>query len=327
MHTKPSRDGPYHVFLLNLFHLHPYSTPLFFSSHTFMAPSSLLLFTILLFSSTHVFSDAGLTAARRLDSLLRNLALHYYHAPHPPKTGRLLPLHLPTTSLSATAARFRSGSLRRYGATILEFSVGPGTAFEPYAERLLVVRQRLDASLSPSSYYPAPGYRLLSPVLGLLFYNPDGAELRITSITRPIAIDFSESAVEAPPGAAPVCAFWDLAGHVSLSELAAGGRVCSGYKEGHYGLLVEEGVEGRAPAVKRWKMAVGGAVGGVVGVVLLLLLVTAMVKKKKRRVKMEEMERRAYEEEAVQVSMVGHVRAPVASGVRTLPVLETKYSP
>lgn len=296
--------------------------PSFSSSYTFMALCSLLLIAILLFSDA-----AALTPARRLDSLLRNLALHSYHSPHPPKTGHLLPLHLPTASLSATAARFRSGSLRRYGAAILEFSVGPGTAVEPYAERLLVVRQRLDAALSPSSYYPAPGYRLLSPVLGLLFYNPDGAELRIASITRPISIDFSGSAGEAPSGAAPVCAFWDLASNVRLSEPAAGGKVCLGYKEGHYGLLVEEGVKGRAPAVKRWKMAVGGAVGGVVGVVLLLLLLTAMVKKKKRRVKMAEMERRAYEEEALQVSMVGHVRAPVAAGVRTLPVPETKYAP
>ncbi|KAL0393452.1 UNVERIFIED_CONTAM: hypothetical protein Slati_4311400 [Sesamum latifolium] len=37
---------------------------------------------------------------------------------------------------------------------------------------------------------------------------------------------------------------------------------------------------------------------------------------------MEELERRAYEEEALQVSMVGHVRAVTASGTRTSPIIE-----
>jgi hypothetical protein len=41
---------------------------------------------------------------------------------------------------------------------------------------------------------------------------------------------------------------------------------------------------------------------------------------------MAELEQRAYEEEALRVSMVGHVRAPSAAGSRTSPdVLETDY--
>ncbi|KAF9689411.1 hypothetical protein SADUNF_Sadunf01G0089500 [Salix dunnii] len=39
--------------------------------------------------------------------------------------------------------------------------------------------------------------------------------------------------------------------------------------------------------------------------------------KVKKKARMEEMERRAYEEEALQVSMVGHVRAPTATVTRT----------
>jgi len=39
------------------------------------------------------------------------------------------------------------------------------------------------------------------------------------------------------------------------------------------------------------------------------------------------MERRAYEEEALQVSMVGHVRAPTAPGTRTLPrISDDRYN-
>nr|XP_025888209.1 uncharacterized protein LOC101267435 isoform X2 [Solanum lycopersicum] len=46
----------------------------------------------------------------------------------------------------------------------------------------------------------------------------------------------------------------------------------------------------------------------------------------KKKARMEELVRRAYEEEALQVSMVGHVRAPIAAGTRTVPTIEHEYS-
>ncbi|VAH34948.1 unnamed protein product [Triticum turgidum subsp. durum] len=46
----------------------------------------------------------------------------------------------------------------------------------------------------------------------------------------------------------------------------------------------------------------------------------------RRKSEMAEMERRAYEEEALRVAMVGHVRAPSACGSRTTPdELENEY--
>nr|XP_009776124.1 PREDICTED: uncharacterized protein LOC104225947 [Nicotiana sylvestris]XP_016456235.1 PREDICTED: uncharacterized protein LOC107780211 [Nicotiana tabacum] len=46
----------------------------------------------------------------------------------------------------------------------------------------------------------------------------------------------------------------------------------------------------------------------------------------KKKARMEELVRRAYEEEALQVSMVGHVRAPTAAGTRTVPTIEHDYN-
>lgn len=73
----------------------------------------------------------------------------------------------------------------------------------------------------------------------------------------------------------------------------------------------------------KWKIVTVSAIGGALGACLLSLLMIAMcVNAKKKKEKMDELERRAYEEEALQVSMVGHVRAVAASGTRTVPTIE-----
>lgn len=58
----------------------------------------------------------------------------------------------------------------------------------------------------------------------------------------------------------------------------------------------------------------------------LCLLIVAMLVSVKKKANMEEMERRAYEEEVLQVNMVGQVRAPTASVTRTLPTIEHDYN-
>ncbi|CAN1120641.1 hypothetical protein LINPERHAP2_LOCUS320 [Linum perenne] len=72
----------------------------------------------------------------------------------------------------------------------------------------------------------------------------------------------------------------------------------------------EDGGGGR---VATWKVAVGSSIGGVLGIVLLGLLMVAMFGKVKKKAKMVELERKAYEEEALHMFMVGHVRAPLTS--------------
>ncbi|CAN0907444.1 hypothetical protein LINGRAHAP2_LOCUS24808 [Linum grandiflorum] len=51
----------------------------------------------------------------------------------------------------------------------------------------------------------------------------------------------------------------------------------------------------------------------------------AMFGKAKKKAMMVEMERKVYEEEALQVSMVGHVRAPLASTTRTVPTIDNDH--
>ncbi|CAH8260409.1 unnamed protein product [Arabidopsis lyrata] len=114
-----------------------------------------------------------------------------------------------------------------------------------------------------------------------------------------------------------------------------------GTKQGHYVLVIRaHDSSGRgstlvtppsSPAVNDGgggRLAVGSVIGSMIGAFLLRLLVVAMVVKGEKKTMREEMERRAYEEEALPVSMVGHVRAnPNASRTRTVPRFDnTRYS-
>ncbi|KAK6137599.1 hypothetical protein DH2020_028656 [Rehmannia glutinosa] len=236
------------------------------------------------------------------------------------------------TGITVDAIRFRCGSFYRYGAKIHEFHVDIHTRARPCSERLILVRQNLGSNWSSlyDDNYDLSGYRLISPVVGLLAYNASStsktSELKIQAGKKPITIDFNDDEIllnnTTVPGIIPLCARFDEDGSVSLSNQARP-NVCVSTKNGHFGLVVESPLMPlRQRKVSRWRVAIGGAIGAVLGGFLLSLLVVAMFVKSKKKARMEEMERRAYEEEALRVSMVDHVRAVTASGTRTLPVIE-----
>lgn len=128
-------------------------------------------------------------------------------------------------------------------------------------------------------------------------------------------------------GIIPLCASFDEDGKVSLSNQARP-NVCVATRDGHFGLVVEAPLMPLKRKVSRWKIVIGSSIGAALGAFLLSLLLIALFVNAKKKARMEEMERRAYEEEALQVSMVGHVRALTASGTRTVPAIEhEEYRP
>ena len=112
----------------------------------------------------------------------------------------------------------------------------------------------------------------------------------------------------------PYCAYFEGQGKVTLASMVAP-NVCEAKKLGHLGLVIKDNGLLDAPdqytkKMSRWKVALVSSIGAALGAFLLGLLLIAMFVKAKKRSKLEEMVRRAYEEEALQVSMVGHVRPP-----------------
>ncbi|KAA8521958.1 hypothetical protein F0562_012728 [Nyssa sinensis] len=244
-------------------------------------------------SSTSMKSEAqGIKSARLLDLIIRDYTFGSYNKYF--RTGMVHTVHLPAnlSGIGVNAARFRCGSLRRYGAQVMEFHLG-----------LLAYNSGADVNFS----------------------NP--FELGIQAEKNPITIDFSNTTrVNATAGLIPLCASFERDGKVTLANQVSP-NVCVVTGHGHFGLVIESPLVPVRKKVSRWKVAVGTSIGASLGAFLLGLLLIALLVKVKNKARMEEMERRAYEEEALQVSMVGHVRAPTAPVSRTIPSIEHELRP
>ncbi|XVE57797.1 hypothetical protein DITRI_Ditri04bG0118700 [Diplodiscus trichospermus] len=279
----------------------------------------------------------GIRSAHLLDLLIRDYTVKSFDRHL--RTGIVHNVHLPAnlSGIKVDIARFRCGSLHRYGAQVKEFHLGSGVTVQPCAERVMVIRQNLGYNWSSIYYanYDLSGYQLVSPVLGLLAYNVgsdvssgSSFELEILAREKPIKIDFSNiTKASDMTGTRPLCASFEGDGKVKLRNQVSP-NVCFAARHGHFGLVIES-----LPPVplrkkiSKWKLVVGSSVGAVLGAFLLGLLLVAMFVKVKKKARMEELVRRAYEEEALQVSMVGHIRAPTASVTRTPPRIEHDYTP
>ncbi|EOA21065.1 hypothetical protein CARUB_v10001404mg [Capsella rubella] len=322
-----------------------------------------IIFIIFLFhlqrSKSQTVESAHLLDLMIRDYTIRNFNIHF-------KTGAIQKIPLPSnfSSIDIATAKFRCGSLGRHGATIGEFHLGPGLTLQPCVDRVILVRQNL--GLNWSSYLYSTGYnltgynyQLVSPVLGILAYNsnPDGVavnpyEINVTGTEQnPILIKFFSSKASGDPkpntnqNSSLLCACFTSNGTITFRQQVSA-YVCLGTRQGHYALVTRahksDGSDVVTPAsspdqvnesggggrLSRWKVAVGSVIGSMIGAFLLGLLVVAMVVKGKKKAMREEIERRAYEEEALQVSMVGHVRAnPNASRTRTVPRFDnSRYS-
>ncbi|GJN01969.1 hypothetical protein PR202_ga19275 [Eleusine coracana subsp. coracana] len=281
-----------------------------------------------------------------LDDVVQEAAQEWYHTGRRRKTGVAYPLPLPggLSGVEVTVCRFRSGSLRRHGARRFgEFSLPPGLAVRGGgAAHLLAVRVNLgDLSSVYDAHAQRAGYRLASPVLGLMFYGPAArpnasATLEVDVTGAAIRVNFSVAVPALRPGAAALCMAVGTNGTVTVTDVEPGSNVCHAADQGHFALVVggaaddgdssgagEAEVDGEA---SKWKLALFGAALGAGGTVLLGMVAVAVVTVRRRKSEVAELERRAYEEEALRVSMVGHVRALSAAGSRTTPdELETDY--
>ncbi|CAK9135928.1 unnamed protein product [Ilex paraguariensis] len=278
----------------------------------------------------------GIKSARLLDLVIRDYTFQSYDKYF--GTGKLHTLDLPAnlSGIKVDTVRFRCGSLHRYGARVKEFNLDVGVTVHPCVERVMVVRQYLGSNWSSIYYdnYELSGYQLISPVLGLLAYNAGDNinfstpfEIGIQAGENPITIDFSSTArANTTSGIIPLCASFDSDGKVTLANQVSP-NVCAAMRHGHFGLVVESPLLPLRKKISTWKMAVGTSIGAALGAFLLGLLLIALFARVKKKARMEELERRAYEEEALQVSMVGHVRALTAPVTRTVPSIEHEYRP
>ncbi|KAG8371601.1 hypothetical protein BUALT_Bualt13G0104900 [Buddleja alternifolia] len=280
-------------------------------------------------------------SARELDFLLRDYA---FRAVSRPRTGVVYNGKVPAnfTGVKVAALRLRSGSMRRKGfSRYKEFHIPVGLVEQPYVERVVLVYHNL-ANWS-SLYYPLPGYTFLAPVLGLLAYDATKlSELEIRASEGPISIQFSSvrSGLKRVP---PKCVYFGLDGSVGFDNVVKE-NTCLTTNQGHFSIVVESSVAlgptpsgdgdggggnaanlggGKGRSTKMWMI-----VGFAVGVTLIIILLTAIlgcVIRCRRRKKIQRMEEIAEGSVSLPMARVGYMKAPVASGTRTRPLLENEF--
>ncbi|GAB2272061.1 hypothetical protein Dimus_006881 [Dionaea muscipula] len=313
--------------------------------HSIMQLSDLLSLSVLLLvvwwsrlpyiTAQSVGSSAG--SPRALDALLQDYA---YRAFIHPKTGVVYDGTVPAnlTGIRVAALRLRNGSLRMRGVKSYKgFEIQAGVLVEPYVKRLVLVYQ--DLGNWSDVYYPLSGHTYLAPVLGLLAY--DAANLTATNLPEldlraslnPILVHFT-NAKPVPDGVAAKCVTLDLQGSINFSKVSST-NTCSAVGQGHFALVAEatapspapastpspsgrEKKHGRGKLSTAWVIVIG-VVGGLVLVILLGLMILCVKHKNKKHI--QRMERAAENNEALQITPVGRLRLPAASGTRTHPSL------
>ncbi|CAN1243643.1 hypothetical protein LINPERPRIM_LOCUS5752 [Linum perenne] len=302
-------------------------------------------------------AQVEITTPEQLDLLIRDSTFKSISSMRKIKTGEIYNVNLPAnlSGITAHAGRFRCGSLKRYGARFEQIGLRrAGITLLPCLVRVMVITQNLGLNWSSiyTSNYDLSGYRLVSPILGLKAYdyNPSWGNSSSPNSSYPFEIAIGSSQGNSITinfsstdngNKNPLCAIFEKDGKVSMKPPVSP-QVCASTSNGHYGLVVPlpplstppapsprpatAAGGGKGRSHKKVWVVVGSVVGGVVvGLLIFLLLVTCV--KVKKKAKIAEMERRAYEEEALDVSVVGNVRAPVASGTRTVPTIEHEFIP
>ncbi|XP_074580123.1 uncharacterized protein LOC141836512 [Curcuma longa] len=297
---------------------------------------------VLLFAYQYKAQSPGASSssASSLNALLQDYAYRALVRPH---TGVIYPGNVPSnlTGIGIAAVRLRSGSLRRKGIIFNEFEIPTGLIVQPYVRRLVLVYHNLGNW--SSFYYPLPGYTYLTPVLGLLAYDATNLsatnlpELSMVVSESFISINFT-NATHVLSGTDARCVWFDVNGSPDFQQLVSI-NTCSTYRLGHFSIVVNSSEIAPSPVPslppgpvpspggskssnsKAWKIA-GGVVGGLVALAALTLIVYYIRQRKNKKV--AQLEQHADAGVSLQTARVGNTQIPVASGTRTLPVLENE---
>ncbi|XP_059662253.1 uncharacterized protein LOC132308247 [Cornus florida] len=268
-------------------------------------------------SSVHSYDNF---AREYLDGLLRDLALNalIQHRSH---TGVLQKVTLPAnlSGMEVSVVRLRSRTLWSSGCNVGDFRIPPGSLPMPHVRRVVLVFQ--DLGNWSSYYYNAPGYTLLTSVVGFMVYTApnstykDFSKLGIDTMGNALSIHFPNFTV--PVATRTTCTGFNGSGTVYLSDVSSP-NVCYSRSEGHFAIIAPL----KKKKQKAWDLrAIRFMMMGFVGVVVVSIVGVVLVKLSKEK-KIDEMERQADEDVVLETIWLGTTKMPSATVTRTHPVLE-----
>ncbi|KAI3701327.1 hypothetical protein L2E82_45981 [Cichorium intybus] len=276
---------------------------------------------------------------RSLDDLFLEYAEN--SLPTRPRTGVLYNASLPQnfTDVKVSIIRLRRDSFWSKGANYSGFYMPPKIFSMPNFTRLDMVYSNL-GNLS-SYYYNVPNYTLVAPVVGFNAYgsrNSTGqignlttpmTRLNLTLFGGPILVQFPDFSL--PQNGKAKCAVFHLNGTVEMTNMTLQ-NMCIVQDQGHFSIVVPQPPPVPwAPKKKKereelWKWWVFGFAIGVLGLLLCGFIIFMIVRVFRMR-KIEKMEKEAEKNEPLDATNVGQSRMPLASAVRTQPIIENDYHP
>ncbi|KAI5080346.1 hypothetical protein GOP47_0005825 [Adiantum capillus-veneris] len=233
------------------------------------------------------------------------------------------------------AIRLRSGSFRRYGVNISEFTIPIGGIVDPFPERILLVYTRFPNTTLFQSV-PA-GYVLASAVLSVLVY--DAGQLNSSQPPPQISVSATTSliSIRFPQVNSSKCAYFsDNTTAVTIFDLVQG--ECRVDHLGTFALVRSGSLqapppgEEQTPASPRSKKnsnTVKIIAGSVVGGLALLALVTLLavgIGKRRKDAKLSRMEYQTEQGETLQMATIRNSRVPTATNTRTQATLVNDYA-
>ncbi|KAI5071974.1 hypothetical protein GOP47_0014225 [Adiantum capillus-veneris] len=286
------------------------------------------------FHHTMRISDSDLQGRHALEQSFQRAAFEQFGSG---KTGRIYNISVPSLPLGIVRAiRLRSGSFRRYGVIINEFTIPRGCKLQPVPKRILLVYAQL---ANTTLFQDLPqAFVLDSPVLSVLAYDAANLNatqplesLNVSTGSKPITIQFAGSSVQK-------CASFDGGStNVNYTDLVQG--ACEVTHFGAFALVSNAPVGGPPPIAapvavsprlptsrsNTWKIVVGSVVGGLALLVLLSLLAIGIASRR-RKARFAKMEYQTDHGETLQTTTIGNSRVPAAGSTRTQSMIEREYT-
>ncbi|ESW07184.1 hypothetical protein PHAVU_010G108600 [Phaseolus vulgaris] len=284
------------------------------------------LVIVCLFSSSIVEGLQTYYDQESLDSFLRMQANKEIKNP---RTGVLYNVSIPSnlTGMEVSVVRLRSFSLWSRGMNYSFFNLPPQIMSRPSQKRIAILYENLGNC--SSHYYNVPNYTMVAPVLGVMAYSSSESALvgeKINFIVRgdPIKIWFPHVDERGRKGT-PICARFTAKGLVKFRNMTKP-YVCEVNRPGHYTLVIpsfsspnEFHTQSHGKRFTTW-WVLGFAIG-FIGLVILALILLALIMEVKKR-KIRKMEKNSAGEELFDTFWIGETKLPLASSLRTQPILE-----
>ncbi|BAT98039.1 hypothetical protein LR48_Vigan707s002200 [Vigna angularis] len=284
------------------------------------------LVIVCLFSSSLVEGLKTYSDRKSLDSFLRMQANEEIKNP---KTGVLYNVSLPSnlTGMEVSVVRLRSFSLWSRGMNYSFFNLPPRIMSRPSQKRITILYENLGNC--SSHYYNVPNHTMVAPVFGVMAYSSSESALvdekiNFTIHGDPIKIWFP-LADERGRNHTPLCAKFTDNGLVKFKNMTKP-YVCEVHRQGHYTLVIpsfpfpdELHTHSHGRRFTTW-WVLGFAIG-FIGLVVLGLILLALVMEVKKR-KIRKMEKNSAGEELFDTFWIGETKLPLASSIRTQPILE-----